>query len=106
MLHRSPFDEYGFFDESMPAPQDYDLWIRLTARELIGYLETPGHQIRGHDDQLSQRFMAMDKFRVYALIATTHGGLRPGQCESVMVVLKKRLSVLLMVRTSMGILSC
>ena len=97
MLHRSLFDKYGFFDESMPACEDYDLWIRLTAHELIGYLEAPlVIKFGGHDDQLSHRFKAMDKFRVYALDKLlTHGGLRPDQCESVMVVLKKRLSVLI-----------
>ena len=29
MLHRSLFDEYGYFDETMPACEDYDMWLRL-----------------------------------------------------------------------------
>ncbi len=28
MIHRSVFDDVGLFDESLPACEDYDLWLR------------------------------------------------------------------------------
>ncbi len=69
MLHRDLFTEYGLFDENLPACEDYDLWLRITAFEKVGLIEEE-HMIRygGHDDQLSRIFPAMDRFRVYAVV--------------------------------------
>jgi len=69
MLHRDLFTEYGLFDENLPACEDYDLWLRITAFEKVGLIEEE-HMIRygGHDDQLSGIFWGMDRFRVYAVV--------------------------------------
>ena len=32
------FDQYGLFDEKMPVCEDYDLWLRISAREPFGLL--------------------------------------------------------------------
>jgi len=68
IIHRSLFRDIGNFDESLPACEDYDLWLRITAREPVAYCDAPllvKHG--GHADQLSRRYMAMDRFRLYAL---------------------------------------
>lgn len=68
MLHRSLFGEVGLFDETLPACEDYDLWLRICARYPVLYLEEPlivKHG--GHSDQLSRRFWGMDRFRIRAL---------------------------------------
>ena len=39
LIHRDIFDRYGLFDESLPACEDYDLWLRVCAFEEIVYLE-------------------------------------------------------------------
>ena len=68
MIHRSVFDEVGLFDESLPACEDYDLWLRICARETVAFVPEP--QIKkygGHDDQLSRKYWGMDRFRVRAL---------------------------------------
>jgi glycosyltransferase involved in cell wall biosynthesis len=68
MIRAEVLDEIGVFDESLPACEDYDLWLRLTARYLVEYIP---HKLiiktGGHSDQLSQKYDAMDKFRVYAI---------------------------------------
>ncbi len=68
VLHRSLLEEVGGFDESLPACEDYDLWLRICAREAVAFVETP--QLRkfgGHADQLSRQYWGMDRFRVRAL---------------------------------------
>lgn len=68
LLHRSIFDEVGFFDESLPACEDYELWLRITARYPVLFIEQPQIiKYGGHDDQLSRKFWGMDRFRIYAL---------------------------------------
>jgi len=69
MIHRQLLAEAGGFNESMPACEDYELWLRITLYHQVGlvdkYLLT---RYGGHEDQLSAKFSVMDKFRVRALL--------------------------------------
>jgi glycosyltransferase involved in cell wall biosynthesis len=68
LIHRSIFKEYGVFDTSLPVCEDYDLWLRICAFEPVLYISTP--QIKkygGHENQLSQKYWGMDRFRIRAL---------------------------------------
>lgn len=68
MLHRSIFETVGMFDESLPACEDYDLWLRITARYPVLFIEQPQIvKYGGHDDQLSRKYWGMDRFRIKAL---------------------------------------
>lgn len=68
MIHRSLFDELGLFDEALPACEDYDLWLRITANHPVLYCEEPLiTKFGGHEDQLSRKHWGMDRFRIYAL---------------------------------------
>jgi len=68
IIHRSVFDEVGLFDESLPACEDYDLWLRVTARYPVLYLnEKLIVKYGGHNDQLSQKYWGMDRYRIRAL---------------------------------------
>ncbi len=68
MMKRSLFVEVGGFDESLPACEDYDLWLRIAARSPVGLIADPLVIKRGgHADQLSKRFWGMDRFRIAAL---------------------------------------
>ncbi|MEA3411561.1 MAG: glycosyltransferase [Pseudomonadota bacterium] len=68
MIHRRLFDLVGTFDEDLPACEDYDLWLRICARYPVLYIEDRLiTKYGGHDDQLSRRFRAMDRFRLRAL---------------------------------------
>lgn len=68
MMRRELFDHMGGFDEELPACEDYDLWLRISAHNLV-YLIDEALVIKrgGHADQLSHRFWGMDRFRVAAL---------------------------------------
>ena len=68
LIRRDLFDEVGLFDEALPACEDYDLWLRICAREAVAFVPTPQIvKYGGHEDQLSRRHWGMDRFRVRAL---------------------------------------
>ncbi len=68
VMHRSLFDEVGLFDTSLPACEDYDLWLRVCIREPVLFIEQPLIiKYGGHTDQLSQKHWGMDRFRIQAL---------------------------------------
>lgn len=68
IIHRSVFNHYGLFDESLPVCEDYDLWLRLCAFLPVLYLDKPHiKKYGGHTDQLSHKYWGMDRFRIIAL---------------------------------------
>lgn len=68
MIHHLLFDEIGLFDETLPACEDYDLWLRLCSRYPVLYIEEAlVTKYGGHDDQLSRQYWGMDRFRIQTL---------------------------------------
>jgi glycosyltransferase involved in cell wall biosynthesis len=68
MIRAKLFDEIGNFDESLPACEDYDLWLRIAAKYAFHFIEEPLIiKYGGHADQLSRKYWGMDRFRVVAL---------------------------------------
>jgi GT2 family glycosyltransferase len=68
MIHRSLFEEIGLFDETLPACEDYDLWLRICSRYPVLFIdEALITKHGGHDDQLSRQHWGMDRFRIQAL---------------------------------------
>lgn len=68
VLKKKVFQEIGYFDEQLPACEDYDLWLRASIKyqfKLIPKVLTVKHG--GHEDQLSKLFPAMDRFRITAI---------------------------------------
>lgn len=68
LLRREVYRQLGGFDESLPACEDYDLWLRLSARHPV--LLVPEKLIvkrNGHEGQLSRDHWGLDRFRVRAL---------------------------------------
>ena len=69
VMQKSLFDIYGLFDEDMQVCEDYDMWLRISAYEKIGLISDQliiKHG--GHDDQLSKKFLGMDRFRIYSIL--------------------------------------
>lgn len=68
VIHKPVLEAVGGFDESLPACEDYDLWLRLCHRYPVCFIDQ-ALVIRhaGHEGQLSQRYPAMDRFRIRAL---------------------------------------
>jgi len=68
MLDRWLVSDHGGFDETLPAAEDYDLWLRLTWRYEVGLVDEPLVIKRGgHPDQLSRQW-GLDRFRIQALV--------------------------------------
>ncbi len=68
LIDRSVFDEFGLFDEMLPACEDYDFWLRFCAFEEVHFLNEPLLiKNGGHDQQLSKKHWGMDRFRVLSL---------------------------------------
>jgi glycosyltransferase involved in cell wall biosynthesis len=68
MIKKEVFKDYGFFDEELQVCEDYDMWVRITAKENVGYLsESLVIKYGGHSDQLSKKYWGMDRFRIKSL---------------------------------------
>ena len=68
VIRKNFLQSIGLFREDFPVCEDYELWLRITASEDIGFLEEVLLiKYGGHDDQLSHRYTAMDFWRVRAM---------------------------------------
>ena len=69
MVHRSLFDQYGCFDESLLCCEDYDLWLRVSRKEHFLLVDEPlTLKDGGRTDQLSAiHRLGMDTWRIRAL---------------------------------------
>jgi glycosyltransferase involved in cell wall biosynthesis len=69
LISRELLEEVGGFDEGLPACEDYDLWLRVTLRYPVLFLnESLIIKTGGHGDQLSRAYWGLDRFRVAALL--------------------------------------
>ena len=98
VIHRSVFDDIGHFDQTLPACEDYDLWLRLAARYQVALLAEPMIiKNGGHDDQLSQKHWGMDRFRVIALAKMLNNHcawLSESQVQATRAMLLQKLQIL------------
>ena len=95
MMHRKLFDEVGLFDESLPACEDYDLWLRIAAKHPIGLIEKSYiFKYGGHADQRSREFPAMDRFRIRSLAKILREGtLTPEQAAAARKILGEKAKI-------------
>jgi glycosyltransferase involved in cell wall biosynthesis len=94
MVRRELFDRVGFFDESLPACEDYDLWLRTTCRYPVHLIETAFIVKRGgHPDQLS-RTWGLDRFRIASIEKLLAGDrLSTDQRRAAVAVLKRKCAI-------------
>lgn len=68
LIHQQLFATVGGFDESLPACEDYDLWLRICSQYPVLYVDQALlEKTGGHEDQLSRKYWGMDRFRLQAL---------------------------------------
>jgi len=66
-IDRTLLIDAGMFDESLPACEDYDLWLRLNLQHPFGFIDEPSVIKRGgHADQLSSA-AELDVYRIQSL---------------------------------------
>ena len=96
MIERSLFDQVGMFDESLPACEDYDLWLRICCEHPVLYVDqTLIKKYGGHDDQLSKKHWGMDRFRIQALEKILkYDRLDPSKRLATVAMLIKKLDIL------------
>lgn len=96
MIRKDFIEERGSFDEAFPVCEDYDLWLRLSFDQEIGFL--PNFLIKkygGHEDQLSAKFHSMDYWRIKALRKILDFPISLSQKEMVLLEISKKRKVLL-----------
>ena len=96
MLRRSLFERSGGFDETLPACEDYDLWLRIARHTPVWRIDRPLVIKRGgHTDQLSRRYWGMDRFRVATLARLLAAGdLSPARQRATAAVLAQKCRIL------------
>jgi len=94
MARRELFDTVGVFDEELPACEDYDLWLRVSARYPVHLIEAPLVVKRGgHPDQLSSQH-SLDRYRIRSLDKLLRGGtLSPGQSRAAAAKLREKCAI-------------
>ncbi len=97
MLEKMLFEEAGGFDESLPACEDYDLWLRVAAKYPVGLIDKAlAIKYGGHPDQRSHEFPAMDRFRIYALEKILSSGtLSAAQTSAARAMLEEKSRIFL-----------
>ncbi len=75
LFRRQLLDEVGWFDETLPVCEDYDLGLRIALRYPYYYLSSPLIIKRGgHADQLSRKYWGNDRWRVMAMLKALSTG--------------------------------
>ena len=97
VMHRSLLEETGLFDESLPACEDYDLWLRICSRYPVLYIdEALITKHGGHDDQLSAKHWGMDRFRIHALNKiVSEGKLNDSDRDAAINMMVKKINIYL-----------
>ncbi len=68
LLDRDLFFSVGGFREDFPVCEDYDLWLKISSTNPIGFVSEPVVvKHGGHADQLSMKYIGMDYYRCLAL---------------------------------------
>ena len=68
LIKKSILEKIGYFDESLEVSEDYDLWLRLTAKHKILFIDEPLIvKYGGHLDQLSKVNNGIEQFRIKSL---------------------------------------
>lgn len=68
MLESDLYKKLGGFRDDLEIAEDYELWLRLTDTNSIGYLDEPLITKRaGHIGQLSEKYGQIEIFRIHGL---------------------------------------
>ncbi|MBF0275994.1 MAG: glycosyltransferase family 2 protein [Nitrospinae bacterium] len=69
LIHKSIFDDIGYFNESLKVCEDYDMWLRISLKYQFGLIKQPlVIKQGGHKGQLSKSEWGLDRFRVQSLL--------------------------------------
>ncbi len=91
MMKKQLFQIKGYFDETLPVCEDYDLWLRICHDTPVYLIDTIGTiKTGGHEDQLSRRH-SQDKYRIASIVKLLQSKvLTEKQEEQAKMVLKEK----------------
>jgi len=91
MMRRKLFDKIGFFDETLLACEDYDLWLRVTCKHEVHLIKSAMIVKQGgHKDQLSAA-PGLDRYRITSIDKIMKSGiLSEKQFEAAAAVLARK----------------
>lgn len=97
LIERKLFEEHRGFDSQFRVCEDYDLWVRITQQESVGFISDPlVMKYGGHSDQLSRSEKAIDRFRLFSLLKLfLHTALTEPQELLVVKAIQKKAEILL-----------
>jgi glycosyltransferase involved in cell wall biosynthesis len=97
LIKKTVFDEMGLFDEDLPACEDYDFWLRYCCVKPVLHIEQPlVIKYGGHEDQLSRKFLAMDRFRLLAIFKIiSEGKLSESQEKAALNIFYEKHNILM-----------
>lgn len=97
LISKTLLTKFGGFRTDYPVCEDYDLWLKITSEEEIGYIDS--HLIKkygGHDDQLSSKYKAMDYWRIKSIdYVLKNMELSPDKEEAALEEIFKKCKILL-----------
>lgn len=68
LIEKRLFNEFGGFKSNIEVGEDYDLWLRITDRIRVGYInEELIEKNAGHGDQLSFKYGYIEPFKIEVL---------------------------------------
>ncbi len=97
IVKRAFLNKVGLFREDFPVCEDYELWLRVSSQTEVGFIPTPLIiKYGGHSDQLSQKYKAMDEWRVRALAShLSNPFINTEEKQKLIDVLSKKCQILL-----------
>ena len=98
LINKELFNEYGLFDHKFKVCEDYELWLRLTSKIKVGYLNEPLiKKYGGHVGQLSLKYWGIDRYRIKALEKILiNDNLKKQQKLKVLENLLKKINIILL----------
>ena len=86
LIKKEIFDDIGTFDESLRVCEDYDLWLRITSKYPVVFLDIPLiYKYGGHAGQLSKVNDGIESYRIQSLEKIIKSGVLSSQQKIIAV---------------------
>ena len=94
LIHKTIFESIGSFDESLKVCEDYDLWLRITAKFPVFYInDFLINKYGGHEDQLSHVKEGIEFHHIRVLEKSIVSDFSADQKESLIKMLIHKLNI-------------
>ena len=86
LIKKEIFDDVGAFDNSLRVCEDYDLWLRITSKYPVVFLDIPLiYKYGGHAGQLSKVNDGIESYRIQSLEKIIKSGVLSSQQKIIAV---------------------